>query len=71
MPRIWYFQDKKRKYYPDIYIEKENLIIEVKSLWTMNKYFEKNMMKQKACWDAGYNFIFMIFDKEGNIIHLI
>jgi len=53
-----------------MYIEKDNLIIEVKSLWTYNKYKEINLLKQKACIEAGYNFKFMILDGKGNIISL-
>lgn len=35
-------------YYPDIFIPKENKIIEVKSIWTYNVNLEKNILKQKA-----------------------
>lgn len=57
MPPLWYeYKNKKRRYYPDIYIPKENLIIEVKSQYTLEKQFEKNMMKFKAVKDAGFNF---------------
>lgn len=55
---------KKGRYYPDIYIPKDNLIIEVKSVWTFAGTDEKlkiNRLKQQACLDAGYNFKFMIF----------
>lgn len=62
MPEIWYYTDdgKKHRYYPDMYIQKENLIIEVKSNWTYKKYLDINLLKEKACLDAGYNFKFMI-----------
>jgi hypothetical protein len=33
---------KERKHYPDIFIPKENLIIEVKSKFTYFKYVAKN-----------------------------
>jgi len=26
------------------------------------------MLKRQACLDAGYNFKFMIFDKDGNLL---
>jgi hypothetical protein len=70
MPRIWYVSDKKHRYYPDIYIEKENLIIEVKSTFTYERYLEKNLLKRQACLDSGYNFKFMIFDKDGNLLDI-
>lgn len=55
---------KKHKYYPDIYIPKDNLIIEVKSKWTYSgkpEWLETNLLKEQACKDAGYNFRFMIY----------
>jgi len=61
VPKFWY---GKKKYYPDIYIPKDNLIIEVKSKWTYNgkpEWLESNLLKQQACLDAGYNFKFMIY----------
>jgi hypothetical protein len=55
---------KKGRYYPDIYIPKDNLIIEVKSVWTYAGTDEKlkiNRLKEQACLAAGYNFRFMIY----------
>ena len=70
MPKIWYNEDNiKHRYYPDIYIPKENLIIEVKSTFTYNRHLGKNLLKRQACLDAGYNFEFMIFDKDGNLLN--
>lgn len=57
VPHIIYeYEGKKHRYYPDIYIPKLNLIIEVKSTYTWNKYKEKNLAKQAACKEAGFNF---------------
>lgn len=66
MPRIWYSnKGSNHKYYPDIFIPSENLIIEVKSEWTLKQNFEINQLKRQACLDAGYNFEFWICsDKE-------
>jgi hypothetical protein len=55
---------KNHKYYPDIFIPKDNLIIEVKSKWTYSgkpEWLETNLLKQQATLDAGYNFRFMIY----------
>jgi len=52
------------RYYPDFYIKKDNKIIEVKSIYTYNIDIEKNLLKQKACLDAGYNFEFWIYDTK-------
>jgi hypothetical protein len=63
---IPYFYDgKNRKYFPDFYYRPLNLIIEIKSLYIFNKDFDKNIAKQKACINNGFNFIFII-DKDYN-----
>jgi len=55
VPHINYeFEGKIHRYYPDIYIPKKNLLIEVKSQYTWNKYKEKNLAKKEACIKAGY-----------------
>lgn len=51
------------KYYPDFYYRPLNLIIEIKSWYTYERDLEKNLLKQKACLDQGYNFLF-IKDKQ-------
>jgi len=57
MPEIWYkFDGKNRRYFPDFYIPSENLIIEVKSKWTLNLQLEKNQAKFKATKELGFNF---------------
>lgn len=57
VPEIWYvFEGKSHRYYPDIYIPKENLIIEVKSNWTLNKELDKNQAKFNAVKEVGFNF---------------
>jgi len=69
MPKIWYFdpvENRKRRYYPDIFISKENRIIEVKSTATYSVYLRTNLLKQKACIEQGYQFEFWIMDKKGN-----
>jgi len=54
------FNDKEHIYYPDIYIKSINTIIEVKSQWTFEQHKEKNLAKQKACLEQGFNFEFAI-----------
>lgn len=54
---------KARKYFPDIYIPKENLIIEVKSPYTYKKYLETNLLKEKAVIDRGYRYQLCIEEK--------
>lgn len=64
IPRISYIDSnaKSRYYFPDIFIPKDNLIIEVKSDYTYNINVELNQQKKHACIVAGYNFRFMIYD---------
>jgi hypothetical protein len=65
IPRIQYEINNKKKYYfPDIYIEKDNLIIEVKSTWTYNKKKDINILKYEACIKNNYNFEFWIYNQK-------
>jgi len=58
VPEIWYvgLDGQKHRYFPDFYIPKENLVIEVKSTWTVKLDIETNNLKYEAAKDAGYNF---------------
>ena len=57
MPEIWYFfENEKHRYYPDMFIPVENLLIEVKSPWTLQLHWEKNQAKFAAVKELGYNF---------------
>ena len=64
------FENKNKKYFPDFYISKYNLIVEIKSSYTYEKYLKQNLAKQRKCLDMGYNFIFIIDKdyKEFNIL---
>jgi hypothetical protein len=56
VPHIIYnYEGKTHRYYPDIFIPKLNQIIEVKSVYTWQKYKDKNLAKIQACEDAGYS----------------
>jgi hypothetical protein len=71
---ISYLFDGSRVYYPDFYLPKYNLIIEIKSSYTYERFLEKNNSKQKACLELGYNHIFIIDKNYGElngIIHQI
>ncbi len=56
----YYFDSKRRVYYPDYYLENKNLIIEIKSTYTYKKHLEKNIAKKNSCIEQGFNFIFII-----------
>ncbi len=50
------FDGEEHLYFPDIFIPKENLIIEVKSDYTLNINYEKNQAKFSAVKEQGFNF---------------
>ena len=62
------------KYYPDIYIPKENKIIEVKGMWWWNgngiaKYesrLKNNLKKRDAVLEAGYQYEVWLFEDKNN-----
>lgn len=68
--KIWYndSENKKRKYYPDIYIISKNKIVEVKSYYTYDTAFSINIRKKNACLSLGIHFEFWIYDDKGNKI---
>jgi hypothetical protein len=72
IPQIWYNDDagKKHRYFPDIFIPKKNLIIEVKSTYTYSRYLTKNNIKKHAVLQLGYNFEFWICS-ETEVIEVI
>ena len=56
MPVIHYiFEDKTKRYYPDMFISKENVVIEVKSNYTLNLHWERNQAKFDATRKLGYD----------------
>lgn len=61
-PIMYEHEGKQKRYYPDIYVKSKNLIIEVKSTWTINYAVEQNLAKRDACLQRGINFEFWIFD---------
>ena len=65
MPCI-FFEHKKKvcRYFPDFYIPKDNLIIEVKSDYTYKKHLIKNILKAHAVRKLNYNYEIWIFDKN-------
>lgn len=59
MPDIQYYDpltEKWHRYYPDFFIPKQNLIIQTKSKYTLEKQAYKNCLKINAVFSNGYNF---------------
>lgn len=74
---VFKYKDSRRhtlKYYPDIYIPKENKIIEVKGRWWwdgngLEKYknrLTKNLKKRQAVLDAGFQYEVWLFEDRKN-----
>ena len=56
------FENKTKMYHPDIFIPKDNLIIEVKSTYTVTCDIVKNKAKALGTVNAGYNFRLLVWD---------
>ena len=72
MPEYWYIGDdiKYHKYFPDIWIAKDNLIIEVKSIYTYEMKKRNVDIKRKAVEYCGQTFKLMILQKNGQHIKI-
>ena len=69
-PKITYnFEDKERRYYPDIWIKSINKIIEVKSCYTYRKELIKNINKALATRKLKFDFEFWIYTPEKKNIY--
>ncbi len=68
VPTIWYTtpDTKKHRYFVDIYIPKENKMIEIKSNYTYNLHQDKIMLKAEECVRQGYNYEIWIYDYKKN-----
>jgi len=68
-PKIWYngLDGKRHRYYPDILIQYQNQIYEVKGLYTYHANLDINGLKKEACIAAGFSFQFLICNKKGVI----
>ena len=71
VPEIWYYDEnnKKHKYYVDIYIKSQNRCIEVKSTWT-NQPKNCVLEKKASSESLGYKYDLWIYDKKRNKIEL-
>jgi hypothetical protein len=66
----YFYNNIEHIYFPDFYFDKLNLIVEIKSSKWYQEHLNKNLAKQKACKEQGYNFIFII-DKNYEIFDKI
>lgn len=69
MPSIWYdANNKKKRYFPDIYIKKENTIIEVKSDYTWRVDKAKCVSIKHECDKQGIRFCVWVFNKDAELV---
>jgi len=61
IPKIYYFYNRRRKYYPDAFVRSTNTIIEVKSTYTIK--CELLIPKMESCISLGYNIKVYLYDK--------
>lgn len=73
MPEIYYFTEdnKRHRYYCDIFIPFENRLIEIKSEYTYEKEKNLNLLKHKASIDSNYIHEIWIIDGMGKLIYKI
>lgn len=62
------YRGREHIYYPDIWVPHLNRIVEVKSEYTLRSSLALNLRKQKAVLEAGFDFLFIVMDKNGNRI---
>lgn len=58
-----------RTYRPDFYVPSKNLVVEVKSTYTAagrKEWLTNLKRKRQSVLDAGYRFLLVVFDDEGN-----
>jgi hypothetical protein len=69
VPEIWYtYNSKKSRYYTDFYIPKDNLLIECKSTFTMERDFDKNLAKLEAVKALGYKMEIRVYSNKGEVV---
>jgi hypothetical protein len=73
VPFLEYYTDDGtyHKYFPDIYIPSLNMIIEIKSTYTLLLDYEKNLAKFTAGFSSEYIFEVWIYDNKGERVDQI
>lgn len=70
VPKIWYYDENnvKRLHFVDIYIPSLNRCIEVKSMWTLKKHYNKVFAKQKAAKKENFEYHILVFSEKGELL---
>jgi hypothetical protein len=68
MPELWYnWQEKTRRYYCDFFVADDNLVVEIKSSFTLSR--DLDIVKQKilSAQTKGYKVLLLVFDRYGQV----
>ena len=65
------FEDINKVYHPDFYIEKYNLIVEVKSSYWLKVHEKINEEKRLATIERGYEYLYIIDKNYEEFLNLI
>lgn len=68
---IYEFCEIQHRYFPDIYVASEDKFIEVKSDYTMNVEYDKNILKAQTVKKYGYNIEIWIFNGSKKLIEIL
>ncbi|SIP86102.1 Putative Vsr/MutH/archaeal HJR family nuclease [Pacmanvirus A23] len=72
MPEFWYeFDNKKHRYYPDLFIKSQNRFVEIKSEYTMNINPEKVLAKADCVFYADYKMDIYVLNEKKEIVNII
>ena len=52
------------RYFPDIYIRSTDIVVEVKSKWTIESQIDINRVKASRVMELGHGFEFLVMDRE-------
>jgi len=69
MPELWYrWQEKTHRYYCDFFVADDNLVVEIKSPFTLSR--DLDIVKQKilSAHTKGYTVLLLVFDRHGRIV---
>jgi hypothetical protein len=74
VPTISYLWHGDRKYYADFFVKSRQLLVEVKSSYTLGVknllLFNRNKKKALACSNSGFDILFLVAKANGSVVEL-
>ena len=69
MPELWYnWQGKTHRYYCDFFIPADNLVVEIKSPFTLCRDLDIVKQKIRSAQSKGYKVLLLVFDRHGQVV---